>query len=142
MSLKLVSFLELRQTLNYLWRLFFYLFLFCLCPRCWIPCEPIACFLIGQNSANQLQLQKQWKRGRQLVFHHDQMDSEDEFDIQMKRQHLIAMNKENLNPNACMFQLEKSPLVAKLDKVLFNDSDFETVASKKHFELLVKDTSD
>ena len=77
-----------------------------------------------------------------MVFHHDQMDSEDEFDIQMKRQHLIAMNKENLNPNACVFQ--KSPLVAKLDKVLFNDSDFETVASKKHFELLdnVKDTSD
>ena len=30
----------------------------------------------------------------------------------------------------------------KLDEVLFNDSNFETIVSKKHFESLVKDTSD
>ena len=68
------------------------------------------------------------------------MDSEDEFDIQLKRQRLITMDKENLNPNACVFQ--KSPLVEKLDEVLFNDSNFETIVSKKHFKSLVKETSD
>ena len=65
------------------------------------------------------------------------MESDDEFESQLKRQQRFSIEKENQNPN-----IFSSPLNEKLEQVSFLSSDFQDPLSEQRSRNLVGDAGD